>query len=229
MMVLLGTAITASFLDSINPSAIAQQLMLQAMVRKKRWILFFILGIGLTNYLLGLAVYFGISAVLMSLWDRIVSAYPFPVRGTESVLGLVCFIIGMKMIFQTRSAGTADGQDETAKPARQLTPLSLFLLGAVFCAVELTSALPYFGFLTVLAGYQLGIFPVLCFILLYCLIYISPLVLLYIGYHRLQGTSAVKRLEHILSRVSAYIIPVVITIAGLAVMFDGGRSLLALL
>lgn len=36
MWFLLGTTLTASFFDSLNPSAIAQQMLLQAMVKKKR-------------------------------------------------------------------------------------------------------------------------------------------------------------------------------------------------
>lgn len=41
--------VTASFIDGINPSAIARQMLLQAMVKKKRYVLFFMLGIGLAN------------------------------------------------------------------------------------------------------------------------------------------------------------------------------------
>ena len=40
MWFLLGTTLTASFFDSLNPSAIAQQMLLQAMVKKKRQNLF---------------------------------------------------------------------------------------------------------------------------------------------------------------------------------------------
>mgnify|MGYP006886293965 CR=1 FL=1 len=47
MWLLLGTTITASFFDSLNPSAIAQQMLLQAMVKQKRHTLYFILGIGI--------------------------------------------------------------------------------------------------------------------------------------------------------------------------------------
>lgn len=38
MWFLLGTTLTASFFDSLNPSAIAQQMLPQAMVKKKRHI-----------------------------------------------------------------------------------------------------------------------------------------------------------------------------------------------
>ena len=41
MLLLLGAAITASFFDSLNPSAIAEQILLQTMVRNKRHIFVF--------------------------------------------------------------------------------------------------------------------------------------------------------------------------------------------
>ena len=53
MWFLLGTTLTASFFDSLNPSAIAQQMLLQAMVKKKRHIWFFICGIGTANLIMG--------------------------------------------------------------------------------------------------------------------------------------------------------------------------------
>ena len=62
MWLLLGTTITASFFDSLNPSAIAQQMLLQAMVKQKRHTLYFILGIGTANLAMGLAIYYGIAA-----------------------------------------------------------------------------------------------------------------------------------------------------------------------
>lgn len=42
MWLLLGTTITTSFFDSLNPSAIAQQMLLQAMVKKKSGIFGFL-------------------------------------------------------------------------------------------------------------------------------------------------------------------------------------------
>ena len=38
MWVLVGATLTASFFDSLNPSAIAQQMLLQAMIKNKRTI-----------------------------------------------------------------------------------------------------------------------------------------------------------------------------------------------
>ncbi len=81
--------------------------------------------------------------------------------------------------------------------------------------VELTSAFPYFGFLALLTGYRL-IFPlVFLFLLIYNFMYVFPLSLLYFGYSRLQGTAAIRKLESVLDKVSSYIVPVVLSLAGI--------------
>lgn len=220
MLVLLGTTLSTSFIDCLNPTAIAQQMLLQAMVKRKRHALFFIFGIGLANYLLGLAVYYGVLSWVTQLVRDAAARFPAYTYGAEAAAGLVCAAIGIFMIRRTRRS-SAEAADETKTPT-SLTPLSLFLMGAVFCGLELTSALPYFGFLAVLAGYGLG-FP---YVAAFLLVYILPLLLVYWGYNRLRGTAFITRLEHVLARVAAYVVPVVLTAAGVFLLVHGVWSLL---
>lgn len=225
MLLLLGTTIATSFLDSLNPSAIAQQMILQSMVKTKRHIWFFILGIGLANLILGLAVYYGIVAWVSRLLSLAVTRYPIPLFSLALIAGAVCFIWGICWIRKTHCTQASQGDKSTKEPA-SLSPISLFIMGAAFCAVELTSALPYFGFLTLLTGYQLAFPAVLLFVLLYDFMYILPLILLYFGYNRLQGTKAIQKLESILGKVSAYIVPGAIALVGVILAYYGGMSLL---
>lgn len=227
MLILLGTTITASFFDSLNPSAIAQQMLLQAMTKNKRHIWFFILGIGLANLAMGLAVYYGVATWVSQLISAVTSVYPLYVYGTELCIGLVFLALGVRLLKKVwHNRNTNDiNEENTLKSPAQLSPLSLFLMGAAFCAVELTSALPYFGFLAMLAGYNL-VFPlVICFILLYCFVYVFPLILLYFGYNKLQGTMVIKRLEHILHKVSLYIVPGALSLLSALLIFHGVYSL----
>lgn len=227
MLVLLGTALSASFVDSLNPSAIAQQMLLQAMVKKKKHIWFFISGIGLANYVLGLAVYYGVIEWVTKLFLSLTAKYPFYVYGAEIAVAVICAVVGIILIIKTKHAQTAEHQNDVKTPT-SLAPLSLFVMGAAFCAVELTSALPYFGFLTMLATYKLSLPLVIVFILIYCFIYVLPLILLYFGYNRLQGTKAVKMLERVLGKISAYIVPVVLTGLGVFLLYKGVSSFLIL-
>ena len=226
MLVLLGTTITASFFDSLNPSAIAQQMLLQAMVKNKRHILFFILGIGLANIVMGLAVYYGIATWVAQLLSTLTAAYPAAIYGAELGAGLLCLAIGIRLLVKTRRSRSGESGECAAKPPARLAPLPLFFMGAAFCAVELTSALPYFGFLAVLAGYRPAFPVVLAFLLLYTLIYVFPLILLYGGYAKLQGTAVIRRLERALQRVSAYVVPAALAALGLLLAVRGFHSLL---
>ncbi len=226
MLFLLGTTITTSFLDSLNPSAIAQQMLLQTMVKIKRHIWFFILGIGLANLLLGLAVYYGLIAWIARLFSLTVQNYPLPVYGVALMAGVLCLVLGICLIRKThRSLGCDEG--DSPKAPVSLSPISLFMMGAAFCAVELTSALPYFGFLTLLTGYHFAFPLVFLFILVYDLMYVLPLILLYLGYNRLQGTRVIQKLENLLGKISAYIVPGAIVLIGALLGYYGGMSLIA--
>lgn len=222
MLTLLGTVITTSFFDSLNPSAIAQQMVLQAIVKNKRNIWFFILGIGMANFSLGLAIYYGIAAWISKLLYKAVEAYPQYIYAAASAAGVFCLTAGIRLILKAKlTAESSTGKKDGVKNPARLSPLFLFFLGAAFCAVELTSALPYFGFLAVLTGYNL-IFPlVLLFISVYNFIYILPLILLYFGYNKLRGTTAIKRIELILSKVSSYVVPVAVTLLGIFLLCCG--------
>ncbi len=228
MLVLLGTTVTASFFDSLNPSAIAQQLLLQAMVKNKRYIWFFIFGIGLANFVMGVGIYFGVTAQLLQLWEQSVLRYPLLVRIVELFTGSLCLAAGIRMLARIKKCPALDTESTAKIPEYQLTPAALFFMGVGFCAVELTSALPYFGFLALLTGYQLAVPYVLGLILLYTFIYAFPLILLYLGYNRLCKTVLITRLEKALSRISAYILPAAFIILGAVLGINSGQALLLL-
>lgn len=149
MLLLLGTTITASFFDSLNPSAIAQQMLLQAMVKNKRHIWLFIMGIGSANFVMGLAIYYGIAAWVSSILTEMARAYPQHICRGAMIAGILCFFIGLRLIVKTRGDVRRDVEEEKSED---------------------------------------------------------------------EGTAAVRKLEHILSKVSAYIVPVVISLAGILLM-----------
>lgn len=228
MLVLLGSTLTASFFDSLNPSAIAQQMMLQAMVKNKRHILFFIFGIGSANLVMGMAIYYGVATWVSRLLSAATTAYPLYVYGTELGIGFIGLAAGIRLIIKTGHSrkNDNDSEENISKAPAQLAPLPLFFMGIAFCVVELTSALPYLGFLAMLAGYDF-IFPlVLGFMLLYDFVYIFPLLLLYFGYNKLQKTTTIRRLEHILNKISPYVVPVAVGLLSVFLIFHGVCSLI---
>ena len=174
------TSITTSFLDSLNPSAIAQQMLLQAMVNNKRYIWYFISGIGAANLALGAAIYYGVAEWVLGLISALAAREPERFYGTTLVAGLFCFLLGLWLLARaTGRRKTSQEQTAGVKNPARLSPPALFCLGAVFCVVELPSALPYFAFLTVLAGFHPSFPLVLLFLMIYNFMYLLPLILLY--------------------------------------------------
>ena len=55
--------------------------------------------------------------------------------------------------------------------------------------------------------------------LIYNFMYMLPLILLYFGYNKLQGTTTIKKLESVLDKVSSYIVPVVVSLVGILLVY----------
>ena len=117
MWFLLGTTLTASFFDSLNPSAIAQQMLLQAMVKKKRHIWFFICGIGTANLIMGLAIYYGIATWVSKFLTKIVNAYPLYVYGAAAIGGIktLQYVMGHSDVGVTLNVYTHASYDRAAE------------------------------------------------------------------------------------------------------------------
>ena len=128
MLLLLGAAITASFIDSLNPSAIAQQILLQAMVKSKRQILFFISGIGLANLTMGLAIYYGSASWIVQAYSAVTTAYPVYPYGSETATSLLFLTIGIRLIVKTVRCQSNDNLEKisTPKPPAWLALFSVF-------------------------------------------------------------------------------------------------------
>ncbi len=77
-----------------------------------------------------------------------------------------------------------------------------------------------------LTNYQLTFPLVLFFMLIYNFMYVLPLILLYFGYNKLQGTTMIKRIENLLIKIAAYVVPVVVTLIGILLLYYGMSSLI---
>lgn len=76
MLALIGTVLVTSFLDSLNPSAIAQELLLLAIAPEKRDVWWFITGIAPANLALGLAIYLGIATIVTEVVSSLLVCLP---------------------------------------------------------------------------------------------------------------------------------------------------------
>lgn len=198
MWTLFLSTIATSAVDSLNPIAISQQFVLQGMVKKARHIWYFILSIAVTNFASGILAYFGLIAPLGKVLRRAVEAYGNALYTAELVLGIGFLMAGCHALQGRRIArlkrqlaalrGEGTAADEEGKRARiqskSVSPLSLTLLGIAATLSELTTALPYYAFLTILFQYELSLLAVCGVLVLYNAVYSLPLMILYFVYCR---------------------------------------------
>lgn len=150
----LGITVGASLVDGINPIAIAQQFVLQSSAKNKHGILAYILGIGMTNFMFGVLFYFGLGDMLKELYKTIISSFPVALLIVSLVIGVLA--IGYGVGAMRRIGKKSANEEEIETPQKQLTSYQLFIIGIGACLAEITSALPYLTYSTLLVSMDIS-------------------------------------------------------------------------
>ncbi|MBO1308499.1 GAP family protein [Enterococcus sp. 669A] len=214
MFAILSMTFVTSALDSLNPVAIAQQLSFQALSKKKKDIRSFIVGIGLTNFLAGLLFYQGINQLFVRFYQEFVQRFPMflPTAALLAALGIIYFVFRKK-----------ENEKQEEKKVTNLNATKLFFLGVLACVLELSSALPYFAFLGLLVSYQLSFGIVAVLLAIYNVIYIAPLLLIYIFsiYFEDKLTVFYNKFNQLIHWVLRYLVPPMLVLISLALAAYG--------
>lgn len=176
MLPLILATISTSFLDSFNPVGIAQQFVIQSSVKNKHHVLFYIVGMGLTNFLFGVLAILGLMNPVLNFVSHVLKHYKKPLFSLLLFVGIIFLAFTIYLITQIKKVKDED----KPKKIRSFTPISLFLIGVVATVLELSSALPYFAFFTVFASGNVGPFTIIILLLIYNLIYSWSLIALYL-------------------------------------------------
>lgn len=235
------TTILTSAVDSLNPVAITQQFVLQGMVKKPKHIWFFILATMITNFMGGILAYFGLITVFSNTIKFAIERFGQNLYVIEFIAGIIILILAFFSILHQKVMKLMEGKETTkdseddekqqvSKKIRSVTPFSLAVLGVIATIVELSTALPYFAFLAVVVNYDLSTVTLIVILLIYNIIYSSPLMILYFIYRWKQ--ELFERVYLILKlqmkKWSAILIPAVLGIVGIAFLFHSINLLLVL-
>lgn len=238
MIALLATTVLTSAADSLNPVAITQQFVLQGMVKKPKHIWFFILATGITNWIGGMAVYYGLGTVITRGIDFLLIRFGASLFILELVLGMTALLLAGYAVWKNKSKrgmpskNAADVELKKKQQAslkiKSVAPASLFLLGVLATITELTTAVPYFAFLAVLLNYNLHFFSVAMILLLYNLIYALPLMLLYVIYRKKQALFERFYLwtKRRMTQWSGVLLPLMFLLIGVAMLYHSMTALL---
>lgn len=240
---LLFSTVLTSAADSLNPIAITQQFVLQGMVKKPKHILYFIIPTGMTNLIGGFLAYFGLVTFIGSFLSELIERYWQILLISELILGIV-FLIGVGFLLQSnkfellkkqirslKASENYNNKDDEAKAQKKIksvSPMALIILGVGATISELTTALPYFVFLAILFNYQLTFLQVAFILIVYNIIYTSPLIILYLIYIRAQDKF--DRLYQVIkahvTKLSNILAPTLVSIIGVVLVYHALSLLL---
>ena len=231
---LIITLLTTSSVDSLNPIGITQQFILQGMVKKPRHIWYFILTTAVVNIIFGYLVYYGVIKILDTFLSVLLNRYALTLFSAETFLGSVLLLFSVvwlirKNMLKNKICDNDANQEKKLKAKiKHVTPMALIYIGIISTVSELTSAVPYFAFLSVLVTYKFS-FGMLTFILIcYNIIYIAPFVLLYVIYLLSQ-----KNFDKIYiffkekcCKILAYSVPLLLLIISATIIFNGVKNII---
>ena len=168
---MLLSLLALALVDSINPSAIAVTLYLLSRGRVPAQVVAYVAAIFLTYLALGAMMMLGIDALLPSLRTAGGGRLEFLVQG----------LIGLAMLIYAFRAPTTAASGSRVEPGAS-TYAALALLGLTVTAMELPTAVPYFGAISILTAADLPIARWLPLLVLYNAIFVLPPVLLLVAH-----------------------------------------------
>ncbi|MEM8710989.1 MAG: GAP family protein [Planctomycetota bacterium] len=210
-----------ALLDSVNPSAIVVSLILLARPKGGLLVLPYAAGIFATYLVAGVALVSGFE--LAGAW--ISQAFDHPVvMLAELLFGLFLLKISWKSPEESPSASSST-------PARDTyggkSLVGLFLLGVAVTGAELPTALPYLAATGFLGTSELTGPAILLRLVVYCLIFIAPPLLLAAG-QVLLGKRAGPRYERLrvrLQRAAHETLLWIFALVGFGLAVDGGTRI----
>jgi hypothetical protein len=217
-------------IDALNPYTIAVLLILLPLVRKKWHGSLFIWGTYLTYVSIAILLYFGVAQLLGAVlgeWLRthqtIVGVIQLSCAGL-SMIGLVWWTIQWYQKVRLAS----EPPDLARKPTVLSSPWFILGLAIVSTLYDSPSAIPLFWFLGMLTQFAVQTTYAIPLLIVYCFIYIIPMVVLYVLYDRMTGQTFKnfeQRFQMIVRRVTYYSIPLFLLAVSIWMVWDGWARL----
>ena len=200
---MLLSLLALALVDSINPSAIAVTLYLLSRGRVPAQVAAYVVAIFLTYLALGATMMLGIDALLPSLRTAGGGRLEFIVQG----------LIGLALLLYAFRAPATAASGSRVEPGAS-TYAALALLGMTVTTMELPTAVPYFGAISILTTAGLPMTRWLPLLILYNAIFVLPPVLI-LGAHIIFGRRMEARFADLRERLQAGARDTMLWIAGL--------------
>lgn len=232
MWSLLLIGISLGLIDSLNPFTISTQVVLHAFVKKTHHILYYIIGTFVTYWLGGICAYWGMDKIIMTFIGGFMERYSETVFSLEVILGIGLTIVGFFFLYRRikkEKMTLSENQTEKKKVTapKSVKPAFLFLIGASNTIGDLPTAFPYLIFIAKVSDGNYSIGEVLVLLAIYTLVYVMPLILMYLLYlyNKKKFEKIIEKVKQKLAGVSEWATIILPTVAGVALGIHGCMNL----
>lgn len=185
-----------ALVDSLNPSIILMTLYLLSTEKPERRTASYISAVFLTNWILGLLVYFGLGAALSTIINKIIYTTAWWAYSIELIAAVALLVTAVLM--------KTDADASLKKKPKKINPAATFSLGVGLTFIEFSTAAPYLGAIAMLTKAEPPALFAVTILGLYNVIYVGiPLVLF--GIYLIRRERAQPLLIRLNQKVSHWI------------------------
>jgi cytochrome c biogenesis protein CcdA len=214
--------ITLGLLDCLNPATIATLIILIPLVKDIRHSAIFIWGTFATYFLVGLSFYYGIDKFIKGFIIEVMTKYSDELAVAGIIIALLLLGIGVKFTVKIINIirKKEDVEDVNIIKIGNVNPKAIIGLSIISTLGDSPTAIPYIAFISNLLGKQLSLSNVVLLLAVYCLIYILPMLILYLSYKKLKDRFEIieAKTKNLINKLSVYSIPVMAYAGGIWIL-----------
>lgn len=226
------TMLMLAVADALNPATIATMIIILPIVKKKWHSLIFVTGTFMVYFITGIIVFIGVDKYLKSFSNSIAERFAKHVGLIELLIAAIIITIAIvqavKLIKRIIKKEPTK-KDYMAAVVKMVNPAALVFLSVSSTLMDIPTAIPYFGFIGILSNSGTILFVSLVLFIVYCLIYVLPMIILYLMFTLIQG-ERFNRIEsgfkNFINTVSEYLLPIILLILGVLLVVDGMSRIL---
>lgn len=219
--------IMLALIDSLNPATIATMMILLPIVKKKWHSLIFIAGTFVVYFSSGFLVFVGVDKYLKSVITDLLRKFSLCIGVVELVIACALIIFGIIQSYKLvkRIVKKEQSQkDYMAAVVKLVNPLALIVLAISSTLMDIPTAIPYFGFVGILSTSNTNILTAIVLFILYCFVYVLPMIVLYLVFAFIQGERFNKietTFRNIINKASEYLLPIMLLLISALLIGDG--------
>jgi len=213
--------------DAFNPATIITMMVIMPIVKKKWHSLIFVFGTFLVYLIAGLTAFIGADRYLKAFLLLVIEKFSWQVGiiqiMTAGVLILFGVVRAVKLV-RRLDKNEANVKDYMATVVKMVNPAALSILAISSTLMDMPTAIPYFGFIGILSAANTGFLVTVVLFVLYCFIYVLPMIILYLTFALIQGDRFNKiesSFKNFINMAAEYLIPVMLLVIGILLITDG--------